>query len=184
MSCLLETNNIKLNNGTYAKFSHLGNLHMKIYEFENKKKYGLLENQVFHTISSEYEEPGYPLEDEWQSDGVNVYRFDNCQISLSNWEDYFKPIANDNDDGEMKFTTWNDAYKYTEENFSGKNHKSEEVFKPYQHIWSIVDGDSGKLILLNGYHKVNVLGYLICETPWGTGKEEDKNVYLEVEYEE
>jgi len=184
MNCLLTSNNIKLKNGTYAKFSHLDDWHRKIYEFEDNKKYCLLEDEVFYTITSEYGEPDCPLKDEWQSDGVNVYRFDNCQISLSNWEDYFKPIVNDNDDGEMKFLTWKDAYKYTEENFSSKSRANKEASKPYQHIWSVVDGDSGKLILLNGYHKVNVLDYLVCETLWGTGKEEDNNVYLEVEYQE
>ena len=56
--------------------------------------------------------------------------------------------------------------------------------KLYQHIWTRVDGDNGKLILLNGVHYVNRLDYVLCQEPWGTGTKEDEKIYIEVVYED
>lgn len=108
----------------------------------------------------------------------------------SDWKDYFKPVTYDYDGDDMIFSTFADACEYVEKNLNNTHYDDwddtakQAASKPYQHIWSIVDGESGKLILLNGYHKVNVLDYLVCKTPWGTGKDSDKDVYLEIEYEE
>ena len=56
--------------------------------------------------------------------------------------------------------------------------------KLYQHVWTRVDGESGRLILLNGWHICNRLDYVLCTEPWGSGKESDSEVYIEVRYEE
>jgi len=171
---LLKKNNIKLNNGQYAKFSHVDDWHRLIYKFENRKRYCLLDEIRFFTITSEGE-PDCPLKDDFQPQNIQLFhRAAHDQISLEDWENYFKPIENENEDGDLRFDYYKDAFIYAEKEF---------VNKPYQHIWSLVDGDDGKLILLNGYHKVNTLNYLVCNIPWGTGKDSDAEVYMEVDYE-
>lgn len=37
--------------------------------------------------------------------------------------------------------------------------------QPRSHIWTIVEGDNGKLYLTNGYHRVNRLNYIITQEP-------------------
>ena len=54
--------------------------------------------------------------------------------------------------------------------------------KPYQHIWTLVDGDSGKCCLINGWHRCDRLAYVVCEVPWGDGSDNDSNVYIESKY--
>ena len=39
-------------------------------------------------------------------------------------------------------------------------------------VWTIVEGDSGDLYLVAGFHTVNRLNYVITEKPWVTGEEE------------
>lgn len=41
-----------------------------------------------------------------------------------------------------------------------------------EHVWTIVEGDSGDLYASAGYHVVNRLGYIVTEMPWVTGLEE------------
>ena len=171
---LLKKNNIKLNNGQFAKFSYLDDWHRLIYKFENKREYCLLDEVKFFTITPDGE-PDCPLKDEFQPQDIQLFhKAEHDQISVEDWENYFKPIENGNEDNDLTFDNYKDAFEYAEQRF---------VNKPYQHIWSRVDGDSGKLILLNGYHKVNVLDYLVCNTPWGNGENSDAEVYMEVEYE-
>lgn len=94
------------------------------------------------------------------------------QILLDEWEEYFKPVFKD--DEEARFDHYNDALEYVSKRYDNK---------PYQHIWAVVEGDKGKLILLNGYHKVNVLHFVVCDIPWGTGENSDKKIYIESKYE-
>jgi len=168
---LLETNIIILNNGQKAKFSHSDNWYRKVYDFEDGFKAVLLDNQEFYLLSS-MGEPSYSLDVNFQPKDIEIYRFDDQVMSVEDWENYFEPIHEDESDKIFPF--YKDAWKYAEDKFSNK---------PYQHIWSIVDGENGHLILLNGYHKVNVLDYLVCKIPWGLGEDSDIDVYLEVNYE-
>jgi hypothetical protein len=39
------------------------------------------------------------------------------------------------------------------------------------HVWTMVDGERDKVIILNGWHLVNRLGYLITEERWQEGEE-------------
>lgn len=41
----------------------------------------------------------------------------------------------------------------------------------YRYVWTIVEGDNGKLYLSPGYHFVNRLGYAICEIPFNETEE-------------
>ena len=51
----------------------------------------------------------------------------------------------------------------------------------YRHIWTIVDGDNDSVVLINGFHFVNRLGYVLCQIPWGydNSQETNKNIYIE-----
>lgn len=93
-------------------------------------------------------------------------------MPLEDWEDRFEPIKEYG--GDKLFPLYKDARKYAEDRFDNK---------PYQHIWSIVDGEDGNLILLNGYHMCNVLDYIVCKIPWGLGEDNDKDIDIEVDYE-
>lgn len=169
----LEKNFLKLNNGQMAKYEGEDDWNRRLYRFEDDKIYCLLNNEQFYTITPNYGEPDIPLSEKYQP--VNIRLYDDAQstqISLEDWESYFEPITEEESD--QYFPFYDDAKKYVESKFSNK---------PYQHIWSIVEGDSGKMILLNGYHKVNVLDYLVCKIPWGIGEESDADVYVEVDYE-
>lgn len=53
----------------------------------------------------------------------------------------------------------------------------------YQHIWTVVDGESGNPCTINGWHLCNRIGYMVCEVPWGTGNSEvDNDTYIEAKY--
>jgi hypothetical protein len=41
-------------------------------------------------------------------------------------------------------------------------------------VWTVVDGEGSSLILINGWHLVNRLGYMITRKPWTEGE------YIEV----
>ena len=51
----------------------------------------------------------------------------------------------------------------------------------YRHIWTMVDGDNDTVVLINGFHFVNRLGYVVCQIPWGydNSQETNKNIYIE-----
>ena len=36
----------------------------------------------------------------------------------------------------------------------------------WRNVWTIIDGDSGDLYTIAGFHFVNRIGYLITEDPW------------------
>jgi len=99
--------------------------------------------------------------------------FQDENISLENWETKYKPVSED--DSDKLFDFWKDAYKFATSKFSNK---------PYQHIWSVIDGESGKAILLNGYHICNCYAYIVCSEPWGDGSDGDSEIYIEVKYQD
>ena len=98
--------------------------------------------------------------------------FQDENISLGNWETKYKPVQED--DSDKLFNFLEDAYKFADSKFNNK---------PYQHIWSVVDGDSQNVIL-NGYHKVNCYSYIVCSEPWGDGSDADSDIYIEVKYQD
>ena len=40
-----------------------------------------------------------------------------------------------------------------------------------KYVWTLVEGDSGALWLIAGYHVVNRLNYVISRKPWDTSEE-------------
>ena len=95
-------------------------------------------------------------------------------LTIRQHEKFFKPFIKDDD---------TILFDYSEEATHQANVFAHALgTKPYQHIWTLVDGDSGKECLINGWHRCNRLAYVVCETPWGTGEESDSDVYIESKY--
>jgi len=103
-------------------------------------------------------------------------------LILEEWVVDFNPLMNE-EDQEIFYETHGESYKKFQ-------NKIEEISKkngtePYQHVWTRVDGESGRLILLNGYHLVNRIDFCVTEKPWGTGDlKTDAKKYIEVTYED
>jgi len=101
-------------------------------------------------------------------------------LTLDEWVDEFQPIQGT--EGELFFSTYGE---FIEELKSRADEiAAQHGTREHQHIWTRVDGDSGRLILLNGWHTVNRLDYCLSELPWGDGTDTDRDVYIEVTYEE
>jgi sulfur transfer protein SufE len=98
-------------------------------------------------------------------------------LTVKQFDDFFKPIENENEYGYL-IDFSNEAEQAAKE-FIKKNNLTTEV---HQHIWTVVDGSSGKPCAINGWHMCNRIGYIICKTPWGDGTENDSNVYIEAKY--
>lgn len=99
---------------------------------------------------------------------------DKKPLTTRQHENFFKPVVKDDDT--ILFDFYNEALEQA------------NVFahalgtKPYQHIWTLVDGDSGKCCIINGWHWCNRLAYVVCEVPWGDGSDNDSEVYIESKY--
>ena len=99
---------------------------------------------------------------------------DKKPLTIRQHEKFFKPVIKDDD---------TILFDYSNEAIAEANVFAHALgTKTYQHIWTLVDGDSGKCCLINGWHRVNRLAYVVCETPWGTGEESDSDIYIESKY--
>ena len=76
-------------------------------------------------------------------------------IDDSTWWNEYKPKYNDLD------YLW-----HTDELFKNQLAKPDGI----KYIWSAVDTDE-EIVLMNGMHVVNRLGYVICENPWKQGED-------------
>ena len=87
--------------------------------------------------------------------------------------EFFKPIQPNEDT--FHFETLKEVEDYLAEN---NLDYGEEL---YRHIWTMVDGDNDSVVLINGFHFVNRLGYVVCQIPWGydNSQETNKNIYIE-----
>lgn len=94
--------------------------------------------------------------------------------TVEEFDEAFDPLWEPDDEQLWQFDSYDDAIIEA---------RKFDTTNPYRHIWTVVDGDSGEqLIVINGYHLVNRLFYLVCKHPWGTGEESDKDIYIEAEY--
>lgn len=84
-------------------------------------------------------------------------------ITEDQFEATYKPIQNHlNPDaafGGQMFETYGPEYAFV-------------LSRPLNTVWTIVEGDDGKLFYMAANHYVNRIGYLITEVPWETGEEE------------
>ena len=87
--------------------------------------------------------------------------------------EFFKPIQPNED------TFHFESLKEVEDYFSENNLDYGE--ERYRYIWTMVDGDNDTVVLINGFHFVNRLGYVVCQIPWGydNSQETNKNIYIE-----
>ena len=96
-------------------------------------------------------------------------------LTVKQHEKFFKPYTKEDDSVLFDFA---DEATLVAELFA-KTNKTQV----YQHIWTIVDGESGNLCTINGWHVCNRIGYMVCKVPWGTGNREvDNDTYIEAEY--
>ena len=87
--------------------------------------------------------------------------------------EFFKPIQPNEDT--FHFESLNEVEDYFSEN--NLDYGEER----YRYIWTMVDGDNDTVVLINGFHFVNRLGYVVCQIPWGydNSQETNKNIYIE-----
>ncbi len=92
------------------------------------------------------------------------------------WRERYKPVQCQ--DGDLAFETYGPsalaaqalAAKFADN--CGTN--------ACQHIWTSVDAE-GTNIVLNGWHIINNLEYLVCEKPWGNGNK-TRGINIEAKY--
>jgi len=86
---------------------------------------------------------------------VPVYKLlDGDIIEAEDWDEIFKPIDNHfNDNQNIVFETYGKELDFV-------------MRQDKNHIWTLVDGDDGKLYVSPGYHLCNRVHYLITEVPW------------------
>ena len=96
-------------------------------------------------------------------------------LTANQFTKFFEPIIN--------------SSGYLVDSLSEAKEKANEIIennnldtKTYQHIWTVVVGQSGNLCTLNGNHMFDRFGYIVCKTPWGDGTDKDKDVYIEAKY--
>lgn len=104
-------------------------------------------------------------------------------LTYEEWEATYIPATNPEEDDAVVFY---ETYSPHREDVTiyAEQLAKEQGTRLYQHIWTRVDGDNGKLILLNGWHICNRLDYCVSHIPWGNGTQEDKDTYIEVKYED
>lgn len=86
------------------------------------------------------------------------------------WWNNFRPIANHIEpdsayDGCM-FETYGPELDYV-------------LSVPVAHVWTLVDGDDGSIVLDAGYRYVNRIGYLITEQAWDSSVVKPITVLME-----
>lgn len=103
-------------------------------------------------------------------------------LNLQQWEDTYKPIIDNETEGDLSFETWEEAYKYVEEKVLKNKEIADEGNHPYRYIWSRKDSEiSETTILENGYRPCNSFEYIVCSEPWGTmDSDYNAEVYLQV----
>jgi len=76
---------------------------------------------------------------------------------LESWDEKYKPIKNHIDTHAYdKFETYGEELKFV---------RSVNATEPNR-VWTLIEGDSGNLWIVNGYHFVNRLNYFITEKPY------------------
>ena len=86
-------------------------------------------------------------------------------LSFDNFVEQYNPIENDEDS--ILFETYGEDLEKVKQIAKADNRK----------VWTLVDGEDDKMVLINGYHLVNRVAYVITEHP-------SKDENLEVLYSE
>ncbi len=107
------------------------------------------------------------------------------QITCEEWEKKYDPIQ-DKEGSEIFYETHDSSgyiRGYTALLDRAKELAGGNEILANRHIWTRMDGDSGRLVLVNGIHFVNRLDYCLTKKSWAS-REVDKDLDIEVEYEE
>ena len=133
-------------------------------------------NQLHLTIDSKIK--GIPI----KNIDISEFTFEDI-VSLSRIRtlepeefEFFKPIQPNED------TFHFESLQEVEDYFSENNLDYGE--ERYRYIWTMVDGDNNTVVLINGSHSVNRIGYVVCQIPWGydNSQEINKNIYIEAKW--
>lgn len=93
-------------------------------------------------------------------------------MDRDSWEKKYKPLKNVENaafDGLMYETYGKELDSLTRK--AKAFAKNDGATKNGYHVWTIVDGEGSKVIILNGWHVVNRLGYMITKNAWLEGQE-------------
>ena len=100
---------------------------------------------------------------------------------LENWEQEFEPIQDKQNNTDKIYETYSPHFEQLIKDATALAGSKDNA---HYHIWSRVDGENGKLILLNGIRLVNRLDYMLCKNPWKEDPKDPKYTYIESVYEE
>ena len=93
-------------------------------------------------------------------------------MTIDEWEDKYEPLQDD-DGVEIQFGIYSESKKIDD---ISKMYSDISGSEPFNHVWTLIDGDIGKLIISNGYRVCNSINYFVTKKPW-TEK------YVEANYE-
>ena len=78
------------------------------------------------------------------------------QLLEKEHKDFFKPLMENKN---LNFTTLFESKK------KAKYFAEKQNTEAKQHIWTVLNDNSSKFLLLSGIHYHNSIGYIVCETP-------------------
>ena len=93
--------------------------------------------------------------------------------AIGDWTDFEKEFGTRKHrarDAESRSADWYETFKGDLEKVLTINKHNPKIV--WTVVWTVVEGDSGLLYLVAGYHIVNRLQYVISKRPWKTGQEE------------
>lgn len=75
------------------------------------------------------------------------------EMDQFDWEEKFKPIPNHIEKGTTMFETFGKEVEFVKS-------------CPENRIWTLLESDDGDMIIVEGFHFVNRLGYYVTEAPY------------------
>jgi hypothetical protein len=87
------------------------------------------------------------------------------RMTFNKWAETFCPVKNklakNAAGGGMMFETYGEEVDHVLSYANGKACPGSERM-----VWTLVEGDSGRLVIVEGYHYVNRVGYFITSRPF------------------
>lgn len=71
-------------------------------------------------------------------------------LDYFDWQQEFKPIQDPDNEGDKMFETYGEELATVQA-------------APANNVWTLIDGDNGETVVVNGFHFVNRIGYYITE---------------------
>ncbi len=82
-------------------------------------------------------------------------------MNWSVWKRTFVPIENHIDPSQgTQFETYGEELQFIKD-------------QDTHNVWTLVDGDNGEQVIVNGFHLVNRIVYYITENPWTDQQDND-----------